>query len=70
MLMAAEFAITVEEASFSTTTNGRLTLNIPLDRKTLAEHFDGRGLVTLSVTGLLTNTQTFAGTDTIRIISK
>ena len=68
MLMTEQFAFPVQKIAFSAK-KGHLTMEVPIDRKTLAEHINATGQIKVSITGILTNTQTFAGTDVIRIKS-
>ena len=44
-------------------------MNIPLARTKLAEHINATGQIKVSITVPLTNGQTLAGTDVIRIKS-
>ena len=57
MLMTDKFAFTVEKVNFSTK-KGRLTMEVPIDRKTLAEHINGTGQIKASITVPLTSGNT------------
>jgi predicted outer membrane repeat protein len=67
MLMTEKFTFTIENPHFSTK-KGCLVLEIPIDLSSVAQRAKEDGPITISITALLTDGRTLAGTDTIRLL--